>query len=68
MGNEYDSLEKRLLDKNLSESERIKILEMQKELLLQFLIESNKDIFRSIKKNLKEEEKSVDTDSYFVFL
>lgn len=48
MENEYNLLEKKILEGNLSETDKIKILEKQKELLLQFLIESNKSLFNSI--------------------
>lgn len=50
MGSEYNYLEKKLGELNLKDSERIKILEMQKELLLQFLIDSNMELFKLFKK------------------
>lgn len=49
MGNEYNSLEEKLNEEELSEHERIKILERQKELLLQFLIDSNKNLFNLLR-------------------
>jgi hypothetical protein len=49
MNNEYNSLEENLYEKDLNEHEKLKILERQKELLLQFLIDSNKSLFKSLK-------------------
>jgi hypothetical protein len=47
--NEYNHLEEKLLNNNLSSYKKIKILERQKELLLNYLIESNKATFKLLK-------------------
>jgi len=54
MENEYNSLEEKLNEEDLSEHERIKILEKQKEMLLQFLIDSNKNLFNLLKPEMEE--------------
>ena len=54
MNNKYNELEKQLAKRDLSETEKIKILEKQKDLLLQFLIDSNKSLFKSIILRRKE--------------
>lgn len=45
MENEYNILEEKLIEENISDNEKIRILERQKELLLQFLVDANKNIF-----------------------
>jgi hypothetical protein len=47
--NEYNILEEKLLECELSEIEKIRILERQKELLLLFLVDANKNIFNLFK-------------------
>ncbi len=54
MENEYNSLEEKLNEEELSEHEKIKILERQKEMLLQFLIDSNKNLFNLLKSEREE--------------
>ncbi len=48
MENEYNYLEQKLGENGLRNSEKIRILEKQKELLLQYLIDSNKNLFNSL--------------------
>jgi len=49
MENEYNILEEKLMEGDISEVEKIRILERQKELLLCFLIDANKNIFNILK-------------------
>jgi hypothetical protein len=49
MENEYNVLEERLMEGELSEVQKIRILERQKELLLSFLVDANKNIFTSLR-------------------
>lgn len=60
MENEYNILEGKLMEEDISEVGKIKILERQKELLLHFLAESNKSIF-NILKTKREEFSNPDT-------
>ena len=48
MENKYNLLEERLNEDELKDNQKVKILERQKELLLQFLVESNKNLFNSL--------------------
>jgi hypothetical protein len=49
MENEYNILEEKLIEGNISEIEKLKILERQKELLLSFLVDANKNMFDLLK-------------------
>jgi len=49
MENEYNLLEEKLMEGDISEQEKIKILERQKELLIEFLVDANKNTFNIIK-------------------
>ena len=55
MENEYNILEEKLMEGEVSEVQKIRILEKQKELLLSFLVDANKNIFT----NLRNEEENI---------
>ena len=59
MENEYNILEEKLFEGDISESEKLRILERQKELLLGFLVDANRNIFDVLKAQ-KEKENEIE--------
>lgn len=63
MENEYNYLEQKLGENEIKDNEKIRILERQKELLLQFLIDSNRELFELL---TKEEIKLINKDVFLL--